>query len=98
MRAKDFIKERDKLEHRVEAIRHKINSLYESVTIPDVADLRRATAKDVVVGNVFYYHPSTKHAFWQIIRDVRWPDDDFKAYVAEDGCRYGLDDAWVENG
>lgn len=34
--------------------------------------------------------------FWHIIQEVNYPDDDFKAYHADDGCRYGLRHAYVE--
>ena len=30
-----------------------------------------------------------------LVDEVLRPNDPFKAYTAEDGSRYGLDDAWV---
>jgi hypothetical protein len=65
---------------------------------PFPSNLRQATPEDVCVGNIFYYpKENIDDSFWQIIEEVRYPDDDFKAYLAEDGCRYGLNGAFVED-
>jgi len=59
--------------------------------------LRPATAKDIKKGKLIYY-PEAEHCtpFWQIVDEVMRPSSDYKAYCAEDGCRYGLDGAFVE--
>lgn len=58
--------------------------------------LRKATPEDIVVGNIIWYKHGDEGPFWMQIGRVLCPNDDFKAYVSHDGCRYGLDDAWVE--
>jgi hypothetical protein len=60
------------------------------------AGLRPAIPQDITVGNLIWYKHGDNGHFWQIIEEVYRPSDPFKAYCAEDGCRYGLDDAWVE--
>ncbi len=63
--------------------------------IPD--DLRPATAKDIVEGNIIWYkHDDYDQPFWNMVEYVERPNDNWKAYTAHDGCRYGLDDAFVE--
>ena len=57
--------------------------------------LRPATALDVQPGNILYYLVG-EGSYWQIVDEVLRPSDAYKAYVAEDGCRYGLEDAFVE--
>ena len=59
-------------------------------------NLRPATAKDIIEGAVIWYKDGDDGAFWQIVEEVLRPNDLWKAYCAIDGCRYGLDDAWVE--
>ena len=36
--------------------------------------------------------------FWSIVEKVLYASDGFKAYEGNDGCRYGLDGAYVRNG
>jgi len=58
--------------------------------------LRPATSLDIKEGEIIWYkHFDTGHG-WMMVSEVHHPDDAFKAYTAHDGCRYGLDDAWVE--
>ena len=61
--------------------------------------LREAQAKDIVIGaNIWQYTSDDDGDKWYLQRvvEVLKPSDQFKAYIAEDGCRYGLDDAWIE--
>ncbi len=55
---------------------------------------RRATAKDVTEGAILWY--SDYSEYWLMVDEVLRPSDEFKAYIAHDGCRYGLDGAFVE--
>jgi hypothetical protein len=59
------------------------------------AKLRPATPKDIVEGAILWY-PHWSEKKWSMVVDVRYPDDQWKAYCADDGCRYGLDGAFVE--
>lgn len=58
--------------------------------------LVKAQAKDIVEGNVIWYPEWDGDRVWNIVEEVLRPSDDWKAYCAQDGCRYGLDGAFVE--
>ncbi len=60
------------------------------------SNLRPAVPGDIVEGALIWYKHGDNGHFWQIVEEVLRPNDPWKAYSAEDGCRYGLDDAWVE--
>ena len=58
--------------------------------------LRRAFPEDITVGNVIIYPATeTSEEFTKFIVEVLRPSDDWKAFCAEDGCRYGLDGAYI---
>ena len=44
---------------------------------------------------IWHYDPSTDQFFCNIVKEVLNPNDNYKAYIAEDECRYGLEDAYV---
>ena len=58
--------------------------------------LRPANADDIVAGAVIWYPQGDEGHFWKIVSEPRFYGDAFKAYVADDGSRYGLDGAYVE--
>ncbi len=62
--------------------------------------LREAKASDIREGAIIWYkHGGDNDAgFWMMVAEPLHYGDPFKAYVAHDGCRYGLDDAWVQIG
>lgn len=58
--------------------------------------LRRAFPEDITVGNVIIYPATeTSEEFTKFIVEVLRPSDDWKAFSAEDGCRYGLEGAYI---
>lgn len=59
---------------------------------------RPAWARDIKVGAVIWHERGKRFGgdYWHVVDEVRHPEDSFKAYVADDGCRYGLDGAYVE--
>lgn len=61
------------------------------------ANIRPATAHDIVDGAIIWYDREKEYGgpFWNIVCEVLKPRDAFKAYCADDGCRYGLDGAFV---
>jgi hypothetical protein len=61
------------------------------------ARLRPAKASDIVEGAVLWY-PALDECKWAAVEEVYRPSDPWKAYCAHDGCRYGLDGAFVEDG
>tara|TARA_R110001606_G_scaffold385158_1_gene548537 strand:- start:33447 stop:33752 length:306 start_codon:yes stop_codon:yes gene_type:complete len=62
--------------------------------------LIKAQAKDIVEGSIIWYPEWYKEdkgcCMWKAIEEVLHPNSDWKAYCAQDGCRYGLDGAFVE--
>ena len=66
--------------------------------IPPPKHLRKATADDVLVGNIFWYLRPKKDGgpYWMMISEVYRPNDQWKAFCAHDGCRYGLNGAMIE--
>jgi len=59
-------------------------------------DFRPAEPKDIVEGAVILHQNGDNGPFERVVDEVLRPSDPWKAYCADDGCRYGLDDAWVE--
>ena len=63
-------------------------------------NLVKAEAKDIVEGNIIWYpewhEDDEDYRLWNVVEEVLRPSDDWKAYCAQDGCRYGLDGAFVE--
>jgi len=66
----------------------------ENAKLPE--KLIKAQAKDIVEGGVIWYPECDGDRVWNIVEEVLRPDDNWKAYCAQDGCRYGLDGAFVE--
>jgi len=64
-------------------------------------DLRPAAPRDMVEGAIIWHkdfdvdEEGGFYRCWNIIETVQYPNDAFKAYTAEDGCRYGLQGAYV---
>lgn len=57
--------------------------------------VRPAEPKDIVVDAIIW-HDNGNAYYWNIVCEVLRPNDPFKAYCADDGCRYGLDGAFIE--
>ena len=66
---------------------------------PPKYKLRPATPDDIRVNQILWrettYLDNRTIWYWNIVEEVLDPSSKFKAYLAEDGCRYGLDCAWV---
>lgn len=56
---------------------------------------RKATSKDIVEGNIVYKIGDGDEMHKMTIDEVLRPDDNWKAFDADDGCRYGLHDLWI---
>jgi hypothetical protein len=59
---------------------------------------RPAVSADIVEGTIIWHTREAKHGgdYWNVVFDVLNPISECKAYVADDGCRYGLSGAYVE--
>lgn len=96
MTPEQFVKERKPLLCQAEWIRKSIQhmeTIAENCEFPKY--FRPATPEDIIVENVIWYQGGDDGIFWQIIEEVYRSCDNFKAYCGEDGCRYGLDGAFV---
>lgn len=102
MTPRDFQRIERREQAKIQAAEEKIGAARERAEkCPPPESRRRATASDVVEGSVIWYEPHPMYAdegrwYWKIVSAVYDPGDDFKAYCADDGCRYGLDRAFVE--
>ncbi len=65
--------------------------------LPIPANARPATPADIKVGQVVWYSDFDEGAqtTWVRVDVVICPNSQQKAFVAEDGCRYGLDGALI---
>lgn len=97
MTPKEYLKLRDEIRGIIRPLRDAINKAREAAELCEPpANRRRATEQDVVVGAVIWHQDRTGGWYWHEVEEVLHPSDDFKAYTADDGCRYGLHNAWVE--
>lgn len=64
---------------------------------PFPRNVRPAEPKDIVEGQIIWHrNVDSGCSYWNIVDKVLHPNDPFKAYCADDGCRYGLDCAFIE--
>lgn len=91
------------LENEEAARLDTLNKYDEAQKIAIPKKLRPATAKDIVEGAIIWYPKHAYHdevednAGWMLITEVLYPSDAYKAFCSEDGCRYGLEGAFVES-
>lgn len=59
---------------------------------------RPAVARDIVEGAIIWHERKKADGgdYWNIVAEPMHYGDAFKAYCADDGCRYGLQGAYVE--
>jgi hypothetical protein len=64
---------------------------------PPKADLRKCRPEDIRHGLIVWHEREAKHGgwYWHIVDEPLQYGDYFEAYVADDGCHYGLLRAWV---
>ena len=106
MTPRNFISERNQQERIISAARSVIDvslSLALNCPPPSKDMLVSASPGDIVLGAVLWYQCDEDTLdgwpqgwFWKIVDEVDQPRDPYKAYTAHDGCRYGLDGAFVE--
>lgn len=102
MKPKDYLKLKSEVESAISLLEGQLADARELAdkAVPE-NDLRPLRSEDVVVGQIVWgRHERGEHEpaeyYWHVIDQVRDPDDGWKAYVADDGCRYGLEGHWVE--
>lgn len=57
--------------------------------------LKKATSKDIFVGNIIYQTDEYNVVYSLKIKEVLNPNDDYKAFMDNNGYRHGLKDAYV---
>lgn len=67
------------------------------IDLDEIGLFRPATELDIVVGKVVYLIGDDDYLYRKVIEEVLDPDDPWKAFSADDGCRYGLEDLYVLN-
>ena len=96
---KKYKEMKDKQTAIINCAKRIINQTYEiAKEYPLPENLRSAAADDIKINNIIWY-PKNEHRdfhFWKIVEEVLYPSDPWKAYLGEDGCRYGLRGAFVE--
>ena len=107
MKAGKFFRKKTALECKVDLAK-KILAKHMETHVEKPKNLRPAKASDIVEGAIIWYPKWAELEdfdddmneipvqCWKEVYEVKWPDDAFKAYTADDGCRYGLDGAYVE--
>ena len=59
---------------------------------------RPAVPSDIIDGAIIWHEREDEFGgdYWNVVEEVLNDRSSFKAYCADDGCRYGLDGAYVE--
>jgi hypothetical protein len=65
------------------------------INLDTIGVFRKAEPKDIYDGSIVFLVGDGAVLHRQQVLEVRDPQDDFKAFVADDGCRYGLDGLYV---
>jgi len=65
------------------------------VDLDEIGLFRPATPEDIFVGNIVYLIGDGEEMYRKEVQEVLSPSDPWKAFCADDGCRYGLDDLFV---
>jgi hypothetical protein len=65
--------------------------------MPPHDELRPARPEDIAPGLIVWRERERKYGgwYWHVVEEPLHYGDDFKAYCADDGCRYGLRGAFV---
>ena len=63
--------------------------------LDEIGLFRKATPSDIVENNIVFLIGDGNEMHKMTIIEVLRPDDEWKAFCADDGCRYGLYDLWL---
>ena len=96
----DWIERRAEIEISKDRFRKSLERhLRRAKETPLPEKLRPATADDIKVGAIIWYIDRDEDAggpYWKYVDELLHHGAQWKAFTAEDGCRYGLDGAFVE--
>jgi hypothetical protein len=101
MTPQEYLKIESEQRALIEAAESKIAAAREEADkCPLPKKMRPAKASDIKEGAIIWYAEwaSRKDGTpgWALVQEPLHYGDDFKAYCADDGCRYGLNGASVE--
>lgn len=83
----------------IQAAQRRISEAREEADkCPPPANRRPARASDIVEGAIIWHERKAEHGgdYWHVVDEPLSYGDAFKAYCADDGCRYGLHGAYVD--
>ena len=99
MTPKDYLKIEIEQRAIIAAAQKKINAAREEAEKekPPHDELRPARPEDIASGLIVWHERAEEYGgwYWHIVEEPKHYGDAFKAYCADDGCRYGLDGAFV---
>jgi hypothetical protein len=97
MTPQEFLKIKKQEEKKIKIARLKIDAARELANgCPFPTEIREANEKDIKPDAIIWYKDGDNGPFWVIVDEVLRPSDMWKAYSDTEGCRYGLDGAFVE--
>lgn len=99
MTPQEFVKLRAEQEAIIKAAQEKIDEAEEQAhECPPPTHTRPAVADDIVPNAVIWYlrDKYNNGDYWTIVEEPLHYGDAFKAYIDHEGCRYGLEGAYVE--
>lgn len=73
----------------------KIMSLKVKIDLEEIGLFRKAEPSDIIESNIVYLIGDNGEMYKKTIIEVYNPNHDWKAFCANDGCRYGLYDLYV---
>lgn len=81
----------------LKAARSEFRATEKAIMCSPIPKRRRpAEPGDITEGAFIWYPEHPRGRQLKIVDQVKYPEDDFKAFCATDGCRYGLLGAFVE--
>ena len=89
-------KEQEAIIERAEALIYTAREKADKEKFPKKK--RPATAEDIKIGSVIWHYQKREYggSFWIIVEEPLHYGDTCKEYIADDGCRYGLDEAYID--
>jgi hypothetical protein len=99
MTPKDYLKIETEQSAIIAAAKERIRVAREEAekAKPPHDELRPAEPRDIAEGVIVWHERKEEHGgwYWHIVDEPMHYGDPFKAYCADDGCRYGLNGAFV---
>ncbi len=95
----EYLKIEKELRQIIETTRILINEArFEADKCPPPKNRRPAKASDITEGAIIWHERQKEYGgdYWNVVSTPLHYGDPFKAYVADDGCRYGIEGAYIE--